>query len=71
MNRRTKERFEHFRRQLARVIEVGASDDTLSRAYDFWITAIIVINLAVAVMSTFQPLQERAGALLDLSLIHI
>jgi len=65
MNRRTKERFEHFRRQLARVIEVGASDDTLSRAYDFWITAIIVINLAVAVMSTFQPLQERAGALLD------
>ena len=65
MNRRTKERFEHFRRQLARVIEVGASDDALSRAYDFWITAIIVINLAVAVMSTFQPLQERAGALLD------
>ena len=65
MDRKEKERFERFRRSLARVVEVGASEDLVSRAYDFWITAIILVNLAVAVLDTFQRLQGRWGALLD------
>jgi len=65
VDRKAKDRFERFRQHLARVVEVGASHDMLSRAYDFWITAIIVVNLAVAVLGTFQEVSSRAGTLLD------
>ena len=62
----TKEtKIESFRRGLARVVEIGASDDTLSRGYDFAITGIIVVNLIVAVLSTFQRMTAVYGGLLD------
>ena len=53
------------RKQLARIVEVGASTDILSRGYDFLITAIILVNLIVAVLSTFSELYAVYGALLD------
>lgn len=65
MNKRTRARVEGFRARLAKVVEVGASTDRLSRGYDFWITLVIVVNLAVAILSTFSDLHARYGALLD------
>ena len=56
---------ESFRERLARVIEIGSSDDRLSRGYDFLITGIIIVNLAVSVLSTFDELDAVYGALFD------
>ena len=54
-----------FRERLARIIEIGSSDDRLSRGYDFLITGIILVNLVVSVMSTFDSLDNAHGALFD------
>ena len=58
-------RFENFRARLAKVVEVGASDDFISRAYDFWITFIILLNLTVVILSTFSSIYSRNRVLLD------
>ena len=52
------------RARLALIVEVGASDDLVSRGYDFWITGMIVLNLTVAILSTFSDIQARYGPLL-------
>ena len=65
MAERKKEKMNHFRARLAKIVEVGASDDFVSRGYDFWITGIIVINLTVAILSTFEEVYIRYGAVLD------
>ena len=56
---------ESFRERLARVIEIGSSDDWLSRGYDFLITGIILVNLAVSVLSTFDEIDAEYGHLFD------
>ena len=56
---------ESFREHLARIIEIGSSDDRLSRGYDFLITGIIVVNLVVSVMSTFDSIDNAYGGVLD------
>ena len=60
-----KKKTESFREKLARVVEVGASDDFVSRGYDFLITGIIVVNLAVAILSTYGEITAVYGRLLD------
>ena len=59
-------RFERLRKKIAHVVDIGSTEDLPSRAYDFTITAIILINLTVAVLSTFKSVNTRYGALLDL-----
>ena len=58
-------KMESFRRRLAHVVEIGASEDRLSRGYDFLITGIILINLTVSILSTFDELDAAYGALFD------
>ena len=65
MQRITKERWAAFRTRLARIVEVGASDDAFSRGYDFWITGVIAVNLLVSILSTFSDLYARWGPILD------
>ena len=65
MTERKTEKMNHFRARLAKIVEVGASDDFVSRGYDFWITGIILINLTVAILSTFEEVYARYGKLLD------
>ncbi len=60
-----KEKTASLRRELARVVEIGASKDTLSRAYDFFITGVILVNLVVAILVTFDGVQAACGALLE------
>ena len=45
-----------FRKRLFEVIEVGAAKDTLSRGFDIAITVLILINIAVMILSTFNGL---------------
>ena len=51
-------------RRIYEIVNVGASEDFTSRAYDFLNTFIIVINLAVSVIYTFQEAREAYGWLL-------
>ena len=56
---------ESFRQHMARVIDIGASSDRDSRIYDFLITGIILINLTVSVLCTFDSLDRVYGAAFD------
>ena len=63
--KKAKQKTESFLERLARIIEIGSSDDWTSRAYDFLITALILINLTVSVLSTFDEIDAAYGRLLD------
>ena len=52
------------RRRVSEIIEVGTADDFVSRAYDFTGTAIVIINLIVMVMYTFDRMEAEYGPLL-------
>ena len=52
------------RRRVSEIIEVGSADDFVSRAYDFTGTAIVIINLIVTVMYTFNRMEAEYGPLL-------
>ena len=52
------------RRRVSEIIEVGTADDFVSRAYDFAGTAIVIINLIVTVMYTFDRMETQYGPLL-------
>ena len=52
---------ESLRRRIARVIEIGSMDDWASRGYDFFLTALIVVNLTVSVLTTFDSLDAWGG----------
>ena len=61
---KTKQRtIEQYRRRVARVIEIGSMDDWPSRGYDFLLTGLIVVNLVVSVLATFEELDASFGAL--------
>ena len=52
------------RKRVCEIVNVGASEDFVSRGYDFLNTFIIVVNLAVIVLYTFQEAREAYGGLL-------
>ena len=47
------------------MVEIGASDDLLSRGYDFLITGAILVNLVAVVLDTFQGIHAAHARLLD------
>ena len=58
-------KIEQFRARLAKVVEVGAAYDTVSRGYDFLITGTIAVNLIAAVLSTFSEIYAAHAPVLD------
>ena len=52
------------RRRVSEIIEVGTSDDIPSRCYDIASTLILVINVAVTVLYTFDEMELQYGAAL-------
>ena len=61
----TKTSFTSIRKTLARMVEIGAANDLLSRGYDFLITSVILVNLVAVVLDTFQGLHAAHARLLD------
>ena len=57
--------FTSFRKTLARMVEIGASNDLPSRGYDFLITGVILVNLVAVVLDTFQSIHAAHARLLD------
>ena len=64
-NRKEKTKKLPFRARLAKIVEVGAADDFVSRGYDFLITGIILLNLIVTILGTFSEIYSRIGTALD------
>ncbi len=58
-------KIEWYRRRIARVIEIGSMDDWLSRGYDFLLTGLIVLNLAISVLDTFDEINALCGSAFD------
>ena len=52
------------RQRLSQIVEVGGSDDIISRSYDFFSTAMLLLNLVVSIMATFDTMEMRYGSLL-------
>ena len=52
------------RRRVSEIIEAGASDDIPSRCYDIASTLILLINVAVTVMYTFDRMEQHYGKIL-------
>ena len=56
---------EPFRKRLAKIVEVGASTDLVSRGYDFGITFVILLNLIATILGTYSDFYAAHGAALD------
>ena len=52
------------RQRVFEIIEIGAPEDHVSRAYDMVNMASIVINLLVSILYTFESIRNQYGALL-------
>lgn len=52
------------RRRVSEIIEVGKADDWVSRGYDIISTLILLINVAVTVLYTFDEMELRYGKIL-------
>ena len=52
------------RKRLSEIIEVGKADDWISRGYDIFSTLMVLVNVAVTVMYTFDRLEESCGEVL-------
>lgn len=53
-----------WRRRLCQIVEVGSADDFVSRGYDFLGTLILLINVAVTVLYTFNEMELKYGSML-------
>lgn len=59
-----KKNWTQIRRRVSEIIEVGASDDIPSRAYDFLSTLMLLVNVAVTILYTFDSMELEHGEIL-------
>ena len=52
-----------FRKRLFEIVQIGAAKDFLSRLFDIIISAVIIINIIVTFLSTFNELEPISDAL--------
>ncbi|MGN0205414.1 MAG: ion transporter [Coprococcus sp.] len=52
------------RQRLAQIVEVGGADDMISRSYDFFSTIMLIINLIVTILYTFDSMEAHYGVFL-------
>ena len=62
---KNKTSFTSFRKTLARMVEIGAANDFLSRGYDFLITGVILVNLAAVMLDTFHGVHAAHARVLE------
>ena len=56
-----KKRWAQRRRRMSEIVEAGAADDLVSRTYDVLSTLILLINVAVTILYTFDSAELRYG----------
>ena len=52
------------RQRLSQIVEVGGADDVVSRGYDIFSTAVLIINLIVSILSTYENIRNSYGSAL-------
>ncbi len=53
---------EEFRKRMFEIVEIGYGEDPVSRGYDFFCAFVVILNLCINVMETFEDLNLRFGA---------
>ena len=53
-----------LRRRISEIIEVGTAGDWVSKGYDLFSVVVIVVNIAVTVLYTFNSMEQKYGELL-------
>lgn len=59
-----KKNWMHIRRRISEIIEVGSTDDVPSRTYDMLSTLMLLVNVAVTIMYTFDSMELKHGDIL-------
>lgn len=52
---------ENLKKRIFQIVEVGYTQDRMSRLYDIVNVAAIIINLVVSILYTFAPMEEKYG----------
>lgn len=58
-------RWERRRRRIYEIVEIGNDVDHISRGYDFFSTLVVLINLTVSVLHTFENIRNSYGVILS------
>ena len=59
-----KKNWMYIRRRISEIIEVGSTDDVPSRTYDMLSTMMLLVNVAVTIMYTFDSMELKHGDIL-------
>lgn len=59
-----KKNWMYIRRRISEIIEVGSTDDVPSRTYDMLSTLMLLVNVAVTIMYTFDSMELKHGDIL-------
>ena len=57
--------YERFRRKIFKMVSVGVVDIFINQFYDVLSTSMLVINLIITVMNTYESLRSRYSVLFD------
>ena len=53
------------RRRIYQIVEIGGAQDPVSRGYDFFSAGILLLNVLVSILFTFDRIELRCGAALN------
>ncbi len=56
---------ERFRRRIFKMVSVGVVDDWINQMYDIISTTVLIINLSITILNTYEPMRIKYGWLFD------
>ena len=67
-----KRKCSHWRRRMADIVEMGSRQDPVSRGYDIVSCLVLLVNITVTILYTFEEVKARCGqALLLLEAVTV
>ncbi len=64
-------KIQSFRKRVFDIIQIGPTQDRVSRLFDFFIAIVIVLNIAVLILETFQELEAYTKVLRTIETVTI
>lgn len=58
-------RYNDRKHRIFEIIQIGNRTDTISRFFDYFIMAMIILNIVALFAGTFEPVRNRCGTLLE------
>ena len=56
---------ERFRRKIFKMVSVGVVDVFINQFYDVLSTSMLIVNLAITILNTYDPVREKYGLIFD------